>query len=272
MPSTAGPDQTPTKIMLLGTFHLEDAGRDLYKPEFAFDVNAKQAEIEEVLGQLARFQPTKIAVEIDTPQQTTLDRDYQAFLRGEFRLSGSEHHQLGFRLAARLGHPRVYAVNAWGRLYEPPVDLDRLDAESETLDVNPDADLERYAREHSQTLLLTVWREYFLELYRRVDREKVQRPLRETLAWLNTAEMLGRFHGHYLVDQFRIGVGGLYPGVDHVTAWYSRNLRIFANLQRITEPPGERLLVVYGLGHVPILRHCAEASPEYDIAEVGNYL
>ena len=60
--------------------------------------------------------------------------------------------------------------------------------------------------------------------------------------------------------------------MDVITAWYNRNLRIFANLQRITEPPGERLLVVYGAGHIPILRHCVEASPEYDLVEVADYL
>jgi hypothetical protein len=57
-----------------------------------------------------------------------------------------------------------------------------------------------------------------------------------------------------------------------VTAWYNRNLRIFRNLQRITDGPDERLLLLIGGGHVPILRHCAQASPEYELVEVTEYL
>jgi hypothetical protein len=57
-----------------------------------------------------------------------------------------------------------------------------------------------------------------------------------------------------------------------VTAWYNRNLRIFANLQRITETPDERLLLLIGGGHLPILRHCIVASPECELVEVADYL
>ena len=46
----------------------------------------------------------------------------------------------------------------------------------------------------------------------------------------------------------KAGEGGQYPGVDSKTAWYNRNLRIFANLQRLTEQPGERILLVIGAG------------------------
>ena len=120
--------------------------------------------------------------------------------------------------------------------------------------------------------MLTQWSEYYLEHYTRIDERKTQGSLRETLLELNRLPNILNMHGNYLVDHFKVGVGSEYPGVDVMTAWYNRNLRIFANLQRITEPPGERLLIIYGAGHVPILRHCAEASPEYDLVEVSDYL
>ena len=78
--------------------------------------------------------------------------------------------------------------------------------------------------------------------------------------------------GMYLVDYFKLGIGDELPGVDWVTVWYSRNLRIFANLQRITETPDERILLIIGAGHLSILRHCVLASPEYDLVEVHDYL
>jgi hypothetical protein len=62
-----------------------------------------------------------------------------------------------------------------------------------------------------------------------------------------------------------------YPSADQIAGWYNRNLRIFANLQRITEVPDERIIIIGG-GHLPILRHCVMASPEYNLVEVCDYL
>ena len=53
--------------------------------------------------------------------------------------------------------------------------------------------------------------------------------------------------------------------------WYNRNLRIFANIVRVTEP-GDRLLLVIGAGHVPILKQAADSSPEYRLVEVRSVL
>lgn len=263
----------PSKIMLLGSFHFQDKGVDRYKPKRQLEVDAQQAEIQEIVEQLAAFRPMKVAVEFAALQQGAVDHDYQAFLRGAFELSGSEHHQLGFRLAQRLGHERVHAVDAWGRFYEPPRDIDREDAsDRQAAPFDPHEALETYAQEHGQEHMLTQWSDYYFARYTRFDERKMQQPLRETLLELNQLPNILAMHGHYLVDHFKVGTRHEYPGVDVVTAWYNRNLRIFANLQRITEPPGERLLVVYGAGHIPILRHCAEASPEYDLVEVSDYL
>ena len=51
-----------------------------------------------------------------------------------------------------------------------------------------------------------------------------------------------------------------------------RNLRIFANLKRITESPDDRILVVFGAGHVPILRHAIACSPKHELVDLRAYL
>jgi hypothetical protein len=45
-----------------------------------------------------------------------------------------------------------------------------------------------------------------------------------------------------------------------------------AVFQATTVLPDERILLIIGSGHVPILRHCVLASPEYALAEVHEYL
>lgn len=273
------PPGGPASILLLGTFHFKDRGLDAYTPQFAFDVfaPARQREIGEVVEHLAGFRPTKVAVERHALQQGELDAEYATYRRGAFELPADEVYQLGFRLAGRCGHPRVHGVNAWDRHYEPWGDLDAY------AEAHGEADLfaaywdrtppvVEWARAHGQEHVLTEWAARFRERAARGDRRKTELPLRDTLRRGNAAAAVLRSHGAYLVDAFKVGAGPEYPGVDHVTAWYNRNLRIFANLQRITAGPDERLLLIIGSGHLPILRHCVQASPEYELAEVHDYL
>ncbi|MGH2351530.1 MAG: DUF5694 domain-containing protein [Chloroflexota bacterium] len=267
------------KIMLLGTFHFHDAGLDGYKPQYGFDVfsEQRQREIAEVVELLAAFGPTKVAIERTADQQEEIDQSYGAFLRSEFELSANEIHQLGFRLARCLGHERVYCVNAWDRYYEPPVDCQTYmrkygRAPLEQLIGSFAQGVTAYARDHGQEHLLLQWAPRFRKLYEQGDLAKTQRSLRQTLLDGNTEQAILRSHGAYLVDRFKVGVGDEYVGADWATAWFNRNLRIFANLQRITESPDERLLLIIGAGHLPILRHCVQASPEYDLVEVHEYL
>ena len=248
--------QPSATILLLGTFHFQDRGRDWYKPQVGFDVfsHPRQQEIAEVVERLGAFQATKIAIERTPDQQAEIDHSYRAYQQGDFELPGDEIYQLGFRLAQRLGHERVHCVNAWDRHYEPQVDL------------------EAYAREHGQEYLLTQWSPRFKQWYEHGDQLKAHLSLSEILLRINEEENILKGHGHYLVDWFKVGSGKEYAGVDQVTGWYNRNLRIFANLQRLTQAADERIVLIIGGGHVPILRHCALASPEYNLVEVYDYL
>lgn len=65
---------------------------------------------------------------------------------------------------------------------------------------------------------------------------------------------------------------GDYVGADMRSAWYNRNLRIFSNIICLPSQPDERILVIIGGGHVPILQHLIENSPEYKLLSVDDYL
>ena len=251
------PDEPKAKLLLLGTFHFQHPGLDYFNPQSDIDIlsEKRQQEIAEVVKLLAAFQPTKIAVEVMPHGQEKTDRSYSDYLRGEFQLSGGEVEQLGFRLAERLGHNKLYCVDATGCDSEPPVDL------------------EAYAQEHDQEHFLSQWLPRFGKLLDLESAQNTHQTIREIFLRMNSEGAILGSHGVYLVDYFKIGVGDEYPGVDWVTTWwYNRNLRIFANLQRITETPDDRILLIFGSGHIPILRHCAIASPEYDLVEVHDYL
>ncbi len=260
--------ELPTKsvsraeVLLLGTFHFQDAGADDYKPKFSVDVlsASRQKEIAALLDELARFKPTKIAVEWAAEKQPELDERYRKYLAGQFELRADEIDQLGFRLAKRLGHQQLFAVDGRSRRY---------DANTST------ESLVQRAQQNKQFDLLErgqQWYAYYNNLSEYEDQLKTQMTIPDFLAHLNSPEKLKLTLNQYLVGEIAVGGNGDYSGADMRTAWYNRNLRIFSNIERIPLKTDERILVIIGQGHVPILRHFVENTLEYSLAETGKYI
>jgi len=264
-PDFLGEKQPRTQLLLLGTFHFDDAGLDAHKPEHGFAAlsEQRQKEIEEVLERLVRFRPTHIALEYPRDQQERLDQAYAKFLAGELAPRANETYQIGFRLGQRLGLAHLYAVDADGRAYEPDMTEEEYEARVAGLLVGVAP--ERIAAE-------SAWDERFEKMYKWEDGLVDTRSLREQLLYMNEPDVLARHHGHYLVGNFKLGRDDDYFGVDLETRWYNRNLRIFHNLLRIPAGPSDRVLLLIGAGHVPILRHAALSSPDYRLVEVESVL
>ncbi|MFN2399702.1 MAG: DUF5694 domain-containing protein [Gemmatimonadaceae bacterium] len=41
-----------------------------------------------------------------------------------------------------------------------------------------------------------------------------------------------------------------YAGPDLVAAWFQRNISIYRNIIALIDPPNDRILVIYGSGHL----------------------
>ncbi len=107
-------------LMILGSVHLANHGRDAvnYKMDDVLTPE-RQDEIRQLVKRLERFEPTKIAVEVEPEDDVALQTDYQGYLEGSYQLGPSEVEQIGFRLAKERAHGKVYPVN-WNE--PPPVD------------------------------------------------------------------------------------------------------------------------------------------------------
>lgn len=246
------------KILMLGTFHFKDAGLDSHKTKHHLDVFSpqRQKEIQEVVDLLAKFKPTKIALEWKPKYQEGTDKEYQAYLDGKFELKANEVYQLGFRLGKQLGHKKVHLVDANGRWFKERGDIDA------------------FAVKNNQTYLEKLpWDARFKALYDYQDALKLKHSLREHYLYANRAETINLTHGHYLVGSIEVGDGEAFPGVDgFLSSWYNRNLRIFSNLLRLRKSPEDRILLIIGSGHLPILRHAALAAPQFELVEVADIL
>lgn len=261
-------DHPKTKVMLLGVFHFTNPGLDDYQQQYRMDVESeeRQDQIREVVEKLEAFQPTKVGLEFSPSVQTKMDSLYRRYQLGQFDLPANEIYQLGFRLARTNGLERVRGIDAEGRAYS-------------TISELSEEEYQQLAKKYTKIGLKAkpgtrIWNPTYEELYAYGDSLKTDIPLREYLLYLNSKERIQKGHGIYLVDSFKFGIGRKedYFGADMKTRWYNRNLRILQNLYRIIESPEDRVLVVIGAGHLPILRHGVIASPELELVRVNEYL
>ena len=257
IPDFLGETNPRPQLLILGVFHFRDAGLDDHKPQHQFDVlsEQRQNELRVVLDRLADFTPTRIAVERRPEFEDRLNADYRSYLGGEFELRANEIYQIGFRLAKRLGHNRRWAIDARGH------------------DLIQDWDAWRAKiGEYGQEGLDAEWAQEFRRFALFEDVLIDRQPLLDTLSYLNSDERVRRSHGPYVVGNAKAGRGEDYLGPDSRTRWYNRNLRIFNNIQRIDVTAADRILVIIGAGHLPILHLSAKSSPEYRFISVGEVL
>ncbi|MFN0098299.1 MAG: DUF5694 domain-containing protein, partial [Gemmatimonadaceae bacterium] len=122
-------------------------------------------------------------------------------------------------------------------------------------------------------LSATDWDARFTALHRQDDSLKTVRSLRETLTYLNSPERLRAGHGEYLVGNLlNNGVGDHFGADGFVSAWYNRNLRIDSNIARLVRHDDERVLVIIGAGHVPILLELLRSTPVVEVVGVREVL
>jgi hypothetical protein len=80
---------------------------------------------------------------------------------------------------------------------------------------------------------------------------------------MNDDHALDRGFGAYLNGGFMLRE---HDGADILSLhWYSRNLRIFRNIKRTTTSPADRILVIFGAGHMGILKHLFDCDPTYRV-------
>ena len=252
----APPGRTP--LAILGVFHFGSSS-DSYQRQVAFDIRApdRQREVEQLVEQLERFQPTHVAVEALPEQQRRLDSLFAAYSRGEYTLGPNEIYQIGFRLARRLGHSRVYAVDARMRSYMTYAELK--------------SGLAHRGQDSLLTFQQTEWGARYWRLFQRDDSARARRPLRDHLLYLNSDARLRASMGTNVVGVFRAGDDSTPLGPDWITQSFNRDLRIFRNLLSLRKP-GTRILLIVGASHVPTLRLLAEASPELRYVPIQSVL
>lgn len=246
------PEGAPIEFVVLGTFHFDNPGRDMANVQVDNVLSAKrQGEIKQILDGLARFNPTKIAVEAQRRQPgTNLSERYPLYRIAKMEPSRNEVVQLGFGLAQRLGHQNVYAVDVDGDFpFEPVM-----------------AFAQKTGRDAKLTAAIAAIQGWTSEVTAQLKTKSLGYVLRQ----FNEPQTVATDNGFYL-DLLRYGALDEQPGADLVSRWYERNFKICARIIQSVEP-GDRVLVIYGSGHAYLLRHCLSGVPGWRMKEANDYL
>lgn len=237
------------EVLVLGVYHMANPGHDLFNTQ-ADDVLApkRQAEIAQVVAALEKFHPTKIALETDA--NGSRQKQYAEYVAGTHELSRNEIEQLGFRLAKQLGHKTVFGVDVDGEFqYLRLVNFAKAKGRSAEIDamMNAIGDVVK-----SQNAFLA------------------SHSILDTLLLMNSDEHVAQDVGFYY-RQGAIGEPWDWAGADFLTEWIRRNLRIYSNVMQLVESPNDRILVIYGAGHLGWLRQAFGGNPNVRLRKLAEF-
>lgn len=253
--SSAEKPAAGAQVLVLGVYHMANRGHDIYNLR-ADDVLSpkRQAEIAQLIEALKRFHPTKIAVEADllsptNPTTLVVPNRYADYLAGKHELSRDEVEQIGFRLAKELGHKTLYPVNAdYDFPYQRLVD---------------------YAKANGRTKELDEIMGRFGAQVKEQGEFLASHTVLETLLYMNTDEKTAEDVGLYY-RLAHLGEVGDWAGADLLSDWFRRNIRIYTNVTRLVDSPNERVLVIFGAGHLAWLRQDFSSDPTIRLRKLSE--
>ena len=238
------------EVLVLGVYHMSNPGQDVLNME-ADDVlsSRRQAEIAEVVAVLAKFNPTKIAVE-ERFNSDAVSARYREFLAGNHELTRNETEQIGFRLARELGHETVYPVDVSGEFPFPR--------------------LVDYAKAHDRTEEFDALMAEAGEQVNATNSYLASHTVLETLLLMNSDDYVAEDVGFYY-RQAHFSEPWNWAGADLVSDWFRRNMRIYANVVQLADSPDERVLAIFGAGHLGWLQHNFASDPSIRLRKLAEF-
>jgi hypothetical protein len=93
----------------------------------------------------------------------------------------------------------------------------------------------------------------------------------QTLLYMNADDRVAEDVALYY-RQAHFGEPGDWAGADLVSDWFRRNMRIYSNVVQLADSPNERVLVIFGAGHLGWLQHNFASNPSFRLRKLVDFV
>jgi len=239
------------KVLNLGVFHF-GITPDANKTEYDENDKKNLREIKEITKALAKFNPTVILVEVVPGHQDILEQEYEKYKRNPSSLtkfSGTETELLGFEVGRLANTTKIFGIDhKLNYMYSADDFAKSLDAKNYFL---VSERLENYSEKRNDVKeiglkkkLLSMNTENYYDYLINVNAD--------LLTYANSEEE--------------------FEGADQAAKFYQRNLRMYANINKLELDTNDRILIISGAAHASFFHKFMSRSPIYELVDWEKFL
>lgn len=259
--------QKKVNIILIGTMHFNNPGKDAAKSEEINILNPeRQNDLEKITQKINKnYRPSKVFVEYPAKNQDDLDRLYKLYNHGKAYYQNDtltkawqkryyeegEIFQFGFRLAKKAGNSKVYAMDY-------PADMR--------------FDLFQQKANEMKTLPENAFQEEMKKSTLASRRCFSQNNLADILKCFNKPEELQRNKAVYISLFNRLNKAPDFYGSDLVAGWYRRNLIMYSNVQNAVSDDDENIVIIVGQGHAAMMEEFIRLDDRFQLIKIDDAL
>lgn len=247
-----------TEVMVLGSYHFANPGRDLVNVETDDVLTPKrQAELEALAVAIAEWKPTKVLVEVQPDTADLHVESYRSKADELITIDRNEIYQIGYRLARKLDLADVYGFDEQPSAGEP--------------DYFPMQSVVDWAAGNGREEDFAAILGQIQVSVSALSQDDKRCSIAFNLAQHNSAATQAQAQRNFYYGLLGFGTAEQQPGAELNAYWYMRNAKMFAKIDLIADP-GDRVLVLVGAGHKYWLDHFAQLSPGYANVDPLPYL
>ena len=239
-------------ILNFGTFHMGETN-DANKTEFDKNDKNNQLAINEIAIKLSQFRPTVIIVERPPEFDKKLQSEYNEYLstpKMKFK-NPSEIELLAYELGRISGTKRIYGID-------------------HKMDYNYNIGAEMV------NSIDSLWHNKYyrdpFKFYPRMNIKMDKLNLLDKLKLTNQNTYLDFLIEVNAEMLSHVGSEKGFEGADEATKYYQRNIRMYANLNRINLTENDRVFILLGASHTAYFRDFISRSPKYKMVNTFDYL
>lgn len=252
---------TKIKVLNVGTFHFGYTS-DANKTEFDEHSLEAQKEIRKISEALAKFKPTIICIENLPELNDEINKAYQEFLKEPSTLNTNygEISMIAFDVARLSGVSKLYGIdNHMGYNYSV----------GDFFESSPD-----YENAIDAKTYLQLTNDPFKDNPEMAQREQNY----DKLSLLEKLQLINEpLHLDYSINinadkLLYVGTKDGFEGADNAAIFYHRNMKIYANLNRIPMTESDSVFIIMGAAHTAFLREFIKRSPKFEMVNTLDYL